>query len=134
MIILINLNAIITVQFYIFTNLPYRMRSPWSRSESPQRLTLEIKGRRNGYPPKKQLSLYVLIIIIVSVVTVALRVIMWNTDTSHYLIRYFRKVIVIIFACDIIAYLLTMFLLSIIKDNTKAIWEIASSNIQTRLI
>jgi hypothetical protein len=52
-----------------------------------------------------------LIVSAVSLVTMALRIAMWNTDTSHCLVRHFRKVIGIVFGCDLVVSLLALSLL-----------------------
>lgn len=53
----------------------------------------------------------VIVVSAVSTATVALRLAMWNTDTNRNLVQHFRKVISIVFACDLVLCLLALFLL-----------------------
>jgi predicted membrane-bound mannosyltransferase len=70
----------------------------------------------------------VIVVSAVSIATMVLRLTMWNSDTNHYLIQHFRKVISIVFACDLVLCLLAVFLLLMTKERTRDVRGISYFN------
>jgi hypothetical protein len=64
----------------------------------------------------------VIVVSAVSIATVALRLAMWNTDITRYLVQHFRKVIGIVFACDLVLCFLALLLLLMTKERTRGAW------------
>jgi hypothetical protein len=70
----------------------------------------------------------VIVVSAVSIATVALRLAMWGAGTSRYLVQHFRKVISIVFACDLVLCLLALFLLLMTKGRTRGAWGASCLN------
>jgi hypothetical protein len=71
----------------------------------------------------------VIVVSAVLIATVALRLAMWGAGTSRYLVQHFRKVISIVFACDLVLCLLALFLLLTTKGRrTRGAWGASCLN------
>jgi hypothetical protein len=85
----------------------------------------DIRGQNALFLTDITLLIYISIAAVILFVIIAFRIIIWyiNTNSSNYLIRYFRKVVDIIFIYNIIIYVLVLFIFFIVQESIKIIYN-----------